>query len=126
MEQFENVKEVQEPMIDRAVATRTIMLGSAIRAASVAAGVGIGALALKVKPKVAVQAALVPAGIELATTYLSIRSADDELLEEIALGRDQKANINDAAKNFVFGSVALIVGVLISRQIAVPETPAAE
>lgn len=125
MEQFESVKEVQEPMVDRAVATRVIMVGSAIRAASVAAGVGIGAMALKVKPKVAIQAALLPAAIELGATYLGTRSASDEELEEIALERDQKRNLNDAAKNFVFGSIALVVGVLISRQIKVPdETPA--
>lgn len=126
MEQFDNVKEVQEPMVDRAVATRAIMTGSIIRAASVAAGVGIGAMALKVKPKTAIQAALVPAVIELGTTYLSVRASDDEQLEEAALERDKKRNINDAAMNFIFGSVALMVGVLIARQIKVPEETATE
>jgi len=126
MDQFETVKEVQEPMVDRAVATRAIMMGSAIRAASVAAGVAVGAAALKIKPKAAIKVALLPAAIELAVTYASIRAADDDQLEEIALERDNKKNFNDAAKNFVFGSVALVVGVLIARQISVPEKPAAE
>lgn len=126
MDQFETVKEVQEPMVDRAVATRAIMMGSAIRAVSVAAGVAVGAAALKIKPKAAIKVALLPAAIELAVTYASIRAADDDQLEEIALERDNKKNFNDAAKNFVFGSVALVVGVLIARQISVPEKPAAE
>lgn len=126
MEQFESVKEVQEPVVDRAVATRSIMLGSVIRAASVAAGVGIGAMALKVKPKTAIQAAILPAVIELGVTYASIRAADDDQLEEVALERDNKKNLNDAALNFVVGAVTLVVGVLISRQIKTPEAPAAE
>lgn len=126
MEQFETVKEVKEPMVDRVVAARSIMLGSAIRAASVAAGVGIGAMALKVKTKTAIQAAMLPAAIELAVTYASIRAADDEQLEEIALERDNKKNLNDAAINFVVGAVTLVAGVLIARQITVPEKPAAE
>lgn len=126
MDQFESVKEVNEPIVDRATATKTLMMGSAIRAASLAAGVSVGALALKVKPKTAIKAALLPAALELGLTYLTIRGSDDEEIELSSLERDQKANINDAAKNFLFGSVALVVGVLISRQIKLPEETPAE
>jgi hypothetical protein len=122
MEQFETVKEVQEPLVDKATARRTIMMGSVIRAASLAAGVGVASIAMKVKPKLAVQAAVVPAVMELGFTYLQVRQCTDEQLEDGVLLRTSKNDLNDAAHNFLLGSIALVVGTVISRIIKPEET----
>lgn len=121
---FDTIEEVQEPVVDLAVSRRTIMMASCIRAAALSTGVVVGAMAMKIKPSTIAKAAVIPAVIELGTTYAQVHRADEDIVVLEAAATNSKTHFNDAAINFVGGAVAIVGGAVIARWLKGPDLPA--